>query len=1154
MQVNLFGRLQKCVMSIAFCVGCICLSGRTWAETPRDYVQDGLIAMWDAYENDGAGGHATELTEWKDTSGTYSFVFTTGSGITVDGGALVFPGTQKGYATLNASNTDATFELAKNGTCEIVILSEATTGPNCALQSSNQSGILLYARTRTAATKPAEVLTTTGSSSSSSRKSVLYNWSEGITTFATTYSSALSVNTWANGEVLPASGSDGYGSGAKDATYLGHRATLASGQAFKGKIYAIRLYSEQLTPEQIAENHAIDVARFVKGDFEDHSSDPGCKFSLTPNELLVGDSVAFESSVTGFDAATAVYSWTITKPDGTEEKLGGANPTYAPQLLGDYSVTLVVTPEEGDPVSCSKENCFVVSFRERAVATVAELLDAVEQAGRGSTITCAANTYELNGQLTLRKGVRLIGPGWDQATLKQTKSGVRVVALDHPEAYVEGFTITGGGQTSERDHGCGVNISQSGGTLAKCRVIGNSMKKNWTFGAGVAMLGDGLIDHCIISNNAFTAGVSQFGGGVYAARGRVENCLICNNKCQRCGGGLTADGPVTVRNCTIVGNQTSDRGGNVSWTKGSDASFVNCVFARATSSPSDTTAGRPEWVCHLTSNPPDTETKTVAQFDHCIFPASTVTNEQMAGVITLSNPVFVDADGGDYHEQTSSPTKDAGIEYEGLSETDLDGFDRVSGKAVDVGCYEFDSSEFSVGISGPTVKQGYLGATVAYKVVGLDDADDEAVVTWHVVSPTGLETFPTGRTLDLTVGECGTWTVSVTAVSGDRSSTSLPETYYAIQRKLYVKVATDASIAAAAFPFDSWDNAAVNVIDAIDAAIDGCTIYLEEGDHAVEERVDVTKALTLVGKSWKTTKIRQTATTRPVLYVNNAGATVRGVTLTGMRAMSASSETSRRSAVFIGAQGGTVEDCRITGNVYDADKQIHLAYGIGITLNGDAAVCRRCIIDRNSASKVDGAAANENRGGGVQGLAGLIENCLVCFNTNRFAAGIYVNAGNGGTFTVRNCTVYGNVAVGADHQEWGKNGAGGIGVWTGTANIENSIFAANVSTAQSWSNGGEPEWRVVGGSIQFTNCLMPEGVSWPAAATGCLNGTPQFIDVAEDNFRLKRTSLGIDAGKNELVRETLDLARKPRIAPARPGIVDMGCYENQQQGLIIFLR
>ena len=230
------------------------------AASTADYVRQGLIAMWDGYENDGVGGHSTELTEWKDTSGTYSFVFNENSGVTVDGNAIFFPGKDVGYAKLDADGTDATFEAAKDGTCEIVILSNPLTSYSVALQSSAESGIALGAWQRGSATAAAQIVT----SSNGNRPSASYNWSSQITTLSTTYTSALSQGTWANGTKLSSSDQRQW-SYPSDETIIGHRALLSTGQYFKGRIYAIRLYSTKLTAEQMAANASVDHERFVEG-------------------------------------------------------------------------------------------------------------------------------------------------------------------------------------------------------------------------------------------------------------------------------------------------------------------------------------------------------------------------------------------------------------------------------------------------------------------------------------------------------------------------------------------------------------------------------------------------------------------------------------------------------------------------------------------------------------------------------------------------------------------------------------------------------------------------------------------------------------------------------------------------------------------------
>ena len=138
------------ILMMAVCA-CVCAVG-AFAETTEAYVKDGLIAMWDGWENDGAGGHATELSEWKDTTGTYSFAFDENSGITVDGAALVFPSAQAGGATLSADDTAATFNLARSGTLEIVMISDPTTAGSKVIQSSSTSGIGFGAGSRSSAT------------------------------------------------------------------------------------------------------------------------------------------------------------------------------------------------------------------------------------------------------------------------------------------------------------------------------------------------------------------------------------------------------------------------------------------------------------------------------------------------------------------------------------------------------------------------------------------------------------------------------------------------------------------------------------------------------------------------------------------------------------------------------------------------------------------------------------------------------------------------------------------------------------------------------------------------------------------------------------------------------------------------------------------
>ena len=56
-------------------------------KTARDYVQNGLVAMWDGIENAGAGTHDAGATVWKDIVGGREFALT---GVTVDADRMTF--------------------------------------------------------------------------------------------------------------------------------------------------------------------------------------------------------------------------------------------------------------------------------------------------------------------------------------------------------------------------------------------------------------------------------------------------------------------------------------------------------------------------------------------------------------------------------------------------------------------------------------------------------------------------------------------------------------------------------------------------------------------------------------------------------------------------------------------------------------------------------------------------------------------------------------------------------------------------------------------------------------------------------------------------------------------------------------------------------
>ena len=245
--------MKKLMMAVV----AVCAAVGAFAESTDDYVQSGLIACWDGYENDGEGGHAAETTEWKDTSGQYSFVFNANSGIVVENDRLVFSGASGCCAELSADGTANTFALASDGTVEVVFKADPNTpSTSFVLHSTMASGIVLSRYGSSGSTMKWIV---------SNKKSPMpvFNAHEDVTTVVIQYAAGVASNTCVNGQVAATSTSDNWSSSGSG-TMLGARGgTKAS--PFKGEVYAIRLYSTPLTPEQIEANHAVDVKRFIEG-------------------------------------------------------------------------------------------------------------------------------------------------------------------------------------------------------------------------------------------------------------------------------------------------------------------------------------------------------------------------------------------------------------------------------------------------------------------------------------------------------------------------------------------------------------------------------------------------------------------------------------------------------------------------------------------------------------------------------------------------------------------------------------------------------------------------------------------------------------------------------------------------------------------------
>jgi hypothetical protein len=227
-------------------------------------------------------------------------------------------------------------------------------------------------------------------------------------------------------------------------------------------------------------------------------------------------------------------------------------------------------------------------------------------------------------------------------------------ALD-PTAVLDGFTISGGnadGTVGPHWFGGGMYNERSSPTLTNC-----------TFRSNSANHGGGLYNRDgsspTLTNCTFTGNsASSSGGGIqnHTSSPILIGCIFSGNSTVSAGGGMAnAYSSPTLTNCTFSANSAVVYGGGIS-NHSSSPALTNCI---------------------LWGNTPDE----ILNTDQASSPLVTYSDIQ-GGYIGDGNidadPLFVEADGGDYRLGPSSPCIDAGSnDAPNLPLTDFEGDARV---------------------------------------------------------------------------------------------------------------------------------------------------------------------------------------------------------------------------------------------------------------------------------------------------------------------------------------------------------------------------------------------------------------------------------------------------------------------------------------------
>jgi predicted outer membrane repeat protein len=221
------------------------------------------------------------------------------------------------------------------------------------------------------------------------------------------------------------------------------------------------------------------------------------------------------------------------------------------------------------------------------------------------------------------------------------------------------------GNTAERGGGM-YNNFKSSPMLSNCLFDSNNAP-----GVGGGMYN---YNFCLptVANCTFTNNSAESGGGIYAytkCAAVVTNCVFSGNTASTGGALASSHSEYTVTNSTFSGNAASGEGGAVYYFNWTTSPVVNCIL----------------WGNSAGSSGDEVQAYRAAP---------TVTNSCVEGGyaggtdIVTDDPLFVDAAGGDYSLQGTSPCIDTGTATDAPT-TDILGVARPQGSGYDMGAYEY---------------------------------------------------------------------------------------------------------------------------------------------------------------------------------------------------------------------------------------------------------------------------------------------------------------------------------------------------------------------------------------------------------------------------------------------------------------------------------
>ena len=732
---------------------------------------------------------------------------------------------------------------------------------------------------------------------------------------------------------------------------------------------------------------------------------------------------------------------------------------------------------------------------------------------------CGGNVYMENGTLqnvTLRNGTAA-GQGGNLYVKVGTIHGLTcedgTATGNGGNIYMEGAaTIVEGAIRRGTATSKGGNVYMGNGTLQALEISDGVLTGNVGDGDGGGNIfwNNGRISRCSITGGKLTGTDALRGGGincVYTTNDNVtrvlEDCLLSENE----NAAIFCNRDFAAYNCSFVNNA----GASVNSWRAITLDFDNCVIFGNTNSTGVTHA----W----TGNRP--VIKNVATDD------TSLSNTD--GYVAITASAFADYANGDYRPAADGALVDAGVAdvRADASDKDLDGKPRLS-EGVDIGCYEYQHSNMTVSFTAPAFDVGYAPATATFTASAENAPGD---VTYEVDFGDG--TVEERQTADIShvYSASGTYTISVTAVSGEERSKPMSRTVKIVDKIQRVGEDGYATIEAA-----------------LDEAVAGCEVVLAAGTYEVTSPVVVNKAVIVRGDGAavvrNTVEATSGSTNHRVMEISG-GALVTGLVI-------------ENGSVFNGYGGcidvsaATVSNCVIRGGTVTRGDTGNVGGG-GVSLRSNA-VLMNCQVTGNTV--VGTSTGNgDNAGGAIfvhnNNKPVRILNTLVAGNRYVCTEGAAAKSGSAGILfgganensLVENCTIAGNTVEGAL-----SNDSAGLHCTSWSAVFRNNVIAGNFETAKG-ENGTYTSAKIDTAHCTVTHCVTDGAEALNANCAVAPLGSI-FVNFARGNYRPANPGALIDAGTTPSVASYVDVLGNPRVAFRG---IDIGCYECQNAPCTILI-